>query len=318
MINEKTSIAFGPVPSRRLGKSLGINNIPPKICTYSCIYCQLGRTKNLQRERKEFYRPQEIVHSVEQKVTSKKDEVIDYLTFVPDGEPTLDVHLGEEIELLKSLGMNIAVITNSSLLSDKQVRDDLRNADWVSLKIDAISQDIWKNINRPHGSLQLSTILEGLVDFAQSFNGYLATETMLIKHTNDTSSELEKIARFLHELQPNKSYISIPTRPPAEPWVHLPTEKNLATAYHIFIEHNIPTEYLIGYEGNAFSSTGDLEEDILSITAVHPLREEGISELLKKTGQGWEVVEDLLKEKKIIETEHKNKKFYLRNLQKRT
>jgi wyosine [tRNA(Phe)-imidazoG37] synthetase (radical SAM superfamily) len=214
--------------------------------------------------------------------------------------------------------MNIAVITNSSLLSDKQVRDDLQKADWVSLKIDAVSHDIWKNINRPHGSLQLSTILEGIVDFSHSFNGYLSTETMLINHTNDTSKELEKIAGFLHALQPNKSYISIPTRPPAEPWAQMSTEKNLAKAYHIFVEHNIPTEYLIGYEGNAFSSTGDLVEDILSITAVHPLREEGINELLKKTGEGWEAVEDLLKEKKIIEIEHKNKKFYLRNLQKRT
>ena len=214
--------------------------------------------------------------------------------------------------------MNIAVITNSSLISDKQVRDDLQKADWVSLKIDAVSHDIWKKINRPHGSLQLSTILEGLSDFSHSFKGYLATETMLIKHTNDKSKELEKIAGFIHDLKPNKSYISIPTRPPAEPWVQMPTEKNLATAYHIFIEHDIPTEHLIGYEGNAFSSTGDLVEDILSITAVHPLREEGINELLKKTGEGWEAVEDLLKEKEIIEIKHKNKKFYLRNLQKRT
>jgi wyosine [tRNA(Phe)-imidazoG37] synthetase (radical SAM superfamily) len=137
-------IAFGPVPSRRLGRSLGINNIPPKICTYSCVYCQVGRTHKLQVERRPFYEPQEVLRDVRAKVEKAREagEPIEYLTFVPDGEPTLDVHLGQEIELLRPLGLPIAVISNTSLIWRQDVREDLMGADWVSLKVDAVEEEL--------------------------------------------------------------------------------------------------------------------------------------------------------------------------------
>ncbi|MFO7742846.1 MAG: radical SAM protein, partial [Anaerolineae bacterium] len=132
-------IAFGPVPSRRLGRSLGINNIPPKICTYSCAYCQLGRTIKMEVERRPFYEPEDILRHVQDKVEKSEGagEAIDYLTFVPDGEPTLDANLGHEIELLQPLGIKIAVISNASLVWREDVREELGQADWVSLKVDA-------------------------------------------------------------------------------------------------------------------------------------------------------------------------------------
>ena len=143
-------IVFGPVPSRRLGRSLGINNIPPKMCTYSCVYCQLGRTMKMQVERSAFYRPEDILRGVQNKVEKAKEagEPIDYLTFVPDGEPTLDVDLGREIELLRPLGIKIAVITNSSLMWRKDVREDLMRADWVSLKMDSAREAVWRRPGR--------------------------------------------------------------------------------------------------------------------------------------------------------------------------
>jgi len=146
-------IAFGPVPSRRLGRSLGINNIPPKVCTYSCVYCQVGRTHTLQVERCPFYEPEDIFKSVRKQVKKaiKKGERIDYLTFVSDGEPTLDVNLGYEIDLLKSLGIKIGIITNASLVFREDVRADLMKADWVSLKFDSTRKTIWRQINRPPG-----------------------------------------------------------------------------------------------------------------------------------------------------------------------
>jgi wyosine [tRNA(Phe)-imidazoG37] synthetase (radical SAM superfamily) len=133
-------ITFGPVPSRRLGRSLGINNIPPKICTYSCIYCQLGKTLKMKIEPQVFYSPTEIFREVEDKVKKSKEkgELIDYLTFVPDGEPTLDINLGQEIKLIKPLGIKIAVITNSSLIDKKIVRENLMKADLISFKIDSV------------------------------------------------------------------------------------------------------------------------------------------------------------------------------------
>lgn len=310
----KKMIAFGPVPSRRLGHSLGINNIPPKTCSYSCVYCQVGRTCNMRIERKEFYRPENTFEMVELKVRDAvaSEESIDYLTFVPDGEPTLDIHLGREIELLRSLGIRIGVITNASLLWERNVRDDLCRADWVSIKIDAVSTDVWRKINRPHGSLKQRELLEGIVEFSTSFEGELVTETMLIDNINDEREEIERIADFIAKLKPGMSYLSIPTRPPAESWVRAPDEKEMAAACQIFHDRDLDVEYLIGYEGNEFAFTGNAREDLLSITSVHPMRKEGVEELLRKANADWRVMEGLLAEGRMIETTYMGNRYYLR------
>ena len=316
-MNKDTLIAFGPIPSRRLGQSLGINNIPPKICTYSCVYCQIGRTLHMQVVRKAFYKPEEILEAVEKKVKDARDkgESIDYLTFVPDGEPTLDINLGKEIELFKLLGIKIAVISNSSLIWQEDLRDDLSKADWVSLKIDAVSEDIWRRIDRPHKSLQLDKILQGIIEFSRTFKGELATETMLIQGINDSRDEIAETANFIAKLKNAKSYISIPTRPPAENRVKSSTEDTINTAYQIFKNKSIDVEYLIGYEGNAFAFTGDVEKDLLSITSVHPMREEAVDEFLKKANTDWNIIKKLVDKNKLVEVEYQSKKFYMRKLQ---
>jgi len=336
--NDTHRLTFGPVPSRRLGKSLGINNIPPKICTYSCIYCQLGRTLTMQTKRQEFYSTEEIVSAVEEKITysQEQEERIDYLTFVPDGEPTLDCNLGRHMEGLKKFNLKIAVITNASLIADKRVRKDLSGADWVSLKIDACSENIWHKIDRPHRSLDLSDIKNGIWEFARHFRGILATETMLIKGKNDTLEEVEKIADFISELNsgsipvlrrrpvmgrkrghtPVKSYLSIPTRPPAEAGVSPAGEYELSRAYAVFRERSIETELLIGYEGNGFAFTGHPEEDLLSITSVHPMKNEAVSIYLEKAGAGWNLVEKLLEEQKLKKLAYRGDTFYIRTLRR--
>lgn len=306
---------YGPVPSRRLGYSLGINNIPPKICTYSCLYCQLGSTLKTQIERRNFYKTNEIVKDVKVRVKEvKKDRgTVDYLSFVPDGEPTLDINLGNEIDLLKPLGIKIAVITNASLMWHTDVRNDLSKADWISLKVDAVSDEIWHKIDRPHKSLKLEDILEGAVEFASTFNGNLVTETMLIQDINDNDEEIRKIGNFLAELKPDKAYIAIPTRPPAEE-VEPASEQIVNMAYQIFSEKLSDVEYLIGYEGNAFTFTGDVKNDLLSITSVHPMREDGVNELLSNANSNWSVVDKLIEEGELIEMEYRGKKFYARKL----
>ena len=208
-------IVFGPLPSRRLGLSLGVNNIPPKICSYSCVYCQLGRTKRLQTHREALFNPTEIIESVKRKMES--DDRIDYITFVPDGEPTLDVNIGREIEKLRDFG-RVAVITNASLLWREDVRNDLLKADLVSVKIDSVDEAIWRKVNRPHSSLSLGKILKGIEDFSKEFDGRLITETMLIRGVNDNPELAERTAEFIGELNA-KAYLSIPLRPPAEKWV---------------------------------------------------------------------------------------------------
>jgi len=309
-------MAYGPVPSRRLGQSLGINHIPPKICSYSCVYCQLGRTISMQSERREFYPPDEIVREVEEQVSKARDrdERIDYLTFVPDGEPTLDINIGREIELLKPLGIKMAVISNASLMWREDVRSDLLKADWVSMKVDAVTETLWRRVNRPHGALEHRAVLEGMKAFAEIFKGELATETMLIKGLNDGGKEAEKIADFLTDLRPEKAYVALPTRPPAEKWAKPADERAINRAYQIFDEKLKHVEYLIGYEGNAFAFTGNVEEDLLSITSVHPMREEGVDMLLSKAGENWDTVHRLIEKHKLVETEYMGKKFYMRKL----
>ena len=311
-------IAFGPVPSRRLGRSLGINNIPPKICTYSCVYCQIGRTPKMAVDRRTFYDPEEIVGAVGVKVARTTDagEAIEYLTFVPDGEPTLDGNLGREIERLRPLGLPVAVISNASLIWREDVRLDLMGADWVSLKVDAVDEAVWRRIDRPHGSLDLAAILDGMLAFAGAFRGELVTETMLVAGVNDGEAHLEALAGVLARLQPDRAYLAIPTRPPAEPWAVAPGEGSVNRAYQILGKGVEQVECLIGYEGNAFSFTGDVEKDLLSITAVHPMREDAVRQFLARAGAAWAAVQRLVAQERLVEAEYDGYRFYLRRFAK--
>jgi wyosine [tRNA(Phe)-imidazoG37] synthetase (radical SAM superfamily) len=295
---------------------LGINNIPPKVCTYSCVYCQLGRTIKMEVERCAFYGPEEILKDVEEKVEKAEGlgEAIDYLTFVPDGEPTLEANLGREIELLKPLGIKVAAITNASLIWREDVREDLGKADWVSLKVDAVSDGVWRRINRPQRALQLDSILEGMLAFARAYKGEMATETMLVRGLNDSEKDVGEVARFLTQLKPSSAYLAIPTRPPAEEWVQPPDEGIINRAYQTFSERLDHVEHLIGYEGNAFAFTGDVEEDLLSITAVHPMREDAVQRFVVKAKADWSLIQRLIAQGRLVELKYRGDKFYMRKL----
>ena len=309
-------LTFGPVPSRRLGRSLGINNIPPKSCTYSCRYCQVGPTRETEVAPRLFYKPVEIFKAVEQQLTQVKEvgETVDYLTFVPDGEPTLDLRLSDSIDLLRPLGIPIAVISNASLIWRDSVRQTLAKADWVSLKLDAIDDGVWKDINRPHASLNHESILEGMMRFAAEYQGLLVTESMLLQGFNDSDQAARGLANFLDMLSPKTAYLSVPTRPPAERDSHAPDERALNRVYQIIHEKFSQLELLTGYEGNAFVSTGNVAEDLLSITSVHPMREDAVQSLLARTDIGWKLVEQLLKHRQLIKTEYGGQIFYVRCL----
>ena len=305
---------FGPVPSRRLGRSLGINTIPAKACSYSCVYCQVGRTCVVQKARRRFCRPETVVAEVERTVEelTKRGEAVDFLTFVADGEPSLDLNLGREIGLLKHLGIRIAVITNASLMWRADVRAELNLADWVSLKIDAVNEKLWRVINQPVPSLCLDALLGGINSFSKEFNGVLATETMLVRGINGAEADLEQLAIFLGELRPAIAYVSVPIRPPAEQWVAAPDAETLNRAVQIIAKKVKHVEYLTGYEGNSFTGNGVAADDLLSITAVHPMREDAVRELLNKTNTDWSCVEQLIGKGLLMETMCEGRKFFLR------
>ena len=309
-----TAIAFGPVPSRRLGRSLGINNIPPKHCSYACRYCQVGPTHDKLITLRPFYPPEQIAAAVDDKVRQARaqGEAIDYLTFVPDGEPTLDSRLGEAITALRPLGIPIAVISNASLLWREEVRTALALADWVSLKVDSVDEAIWRQVNLPHPELSMVKVLEGITTFASAFAGTLVSETMLLAGINDSEDAVGHVAAFLRQLPLACAYLAVPTRPTMDHRAHGPNETVLTNAYQIMTARLKRVEYLIGYEGDAFAASGDLGADILSISAVHPLRESALQALLQRSGGNWEQVQALLDSGELTRVQYEGESFYTR------
>lgn len=305
---------YGPVPSRRLGLSLGVNNIPHKVCTYSCRYCQVGKSLKMQLQRQVFYEPEELVDEVKELLSKlqHKTDYPDYITIVPDGEPTLDVNLGSLIEQLKLLQVPVAVITNASLINLPEVQHDLLQADFVSVKADAFTFETWKTLNIPHKQLDINQIADGIRVFRKRFTGKMVTETMLVKGVNDSVSELKNTALFIESFKPDVAYLAIPTRPPAFNHVEPSDEATVNSAYHIFQEKIAHVELLTGYEGNAFASTGNFRDDLLSITAVHPMREDAVLGLMQKTGASEDLLSVLLKEKLIERLLYGGHAYYLR------
>jgi wyosine [tRNA(Phe)-imidazoG37] synthetase (radical SAM superfamily) len=307
-------ITFGPMPSRRFGRSLGVNNLKPKVCTYSCIYCQLGRTVRMCTERQPFHGSHAVAQAVMARVEQARraGEHIDHIIFVPEGEPTLDVGLGRAIHVLRPLGIPVAVVTNGTLLTNHEAREALSEADRVCIKVDAVREEAWRRVNRPHRRLDLGCVLEGMRDFALSYEGNLSTETMLVDGANDGEDDVHATAAFVASLHPATVYLSVPTRPTAEDWVSPPSEATLARAWEVFQLSHPRVELLVGYEGDTFVSTGDPEQDLLSITAVHPMREMAVRRLLEHAGARWDVVSRLLERGALVEVRYGPHRYYLR------
>jgi wyosine [tRNA(Phe)-imidazoG37] synthetase (radical SAM superfamily) len=306
-------LVYGPVPSRRLGRSLGINNIPFKHCTYACVYCQLGYTLDRRTARRAFHAPEEIVEAVAEKIAAAAEigERIDYLTFVPDGEPTLDINLGQTARMLRRFKIPVAILTNGSLLHRSDVRKDLEAFDWVSLKVDAATEECWRKVDRPSPELDFRDFLRGLSMFGKLFPKKLCTETMLIEGTNDDPAEWEGIGHILEELDPAIAYIAIPTRPPALPGVQGPREEVLAGAYETFSRFCRRVELLTGYEGDALGRTGDPRVDLWSITMVHPVREEAALKFLSVLGRPEETLAEMVEQVKLKRVQWKGTAYYI-------
>jgi wyosine [tRNA(Phe)-imidazoG37] synthetase (radical SAM superfamily) len=239
-------------------------------------------------------------------------DTIDYLTFVPDGEPTLDVGLAEEIMLLRPLGIDVAVITNASLISRPDVRATLALADWVSVKVDSVDEAIWRRVNHPHQALQLEDILRGIRAFSRDFGGVLTTETMLVAGVNNGDESIGQVADFVAGLDVAVSYLSVPTRPPAVRGVRPPSAEAINAAFQLMQQPLPRVEMLIGYEGDDFASTGDPVADLLSICAVHPMRRSAVEALLAQTGTNWDTVRALVADGRLVETGFEGHLYYLR------
>jgi wyosine [tRNA(Phe)-imidazoG37] synthetase (radical SAM superfamily) len=262
--------AYGPVPSRRLGQSLGVSPVPQKTCSYNCIYCQLGRTNKLQVRRERFYPKEDILSDIEKIMCCEHP---DYITFAGDGEPTLCKDIGWLIsQCKKKWQIPVAVITNGSLFFMKDVRQDVRQSDVVLSTLDAGSEDIYRTLNRPHGSIGFEEMLQGQVDFRQEYSGKIWLKVMLVEGVNDSDTSLKDIKNAIERIKPDRMYVSVPHRPPLEPWVRPPIPERIIRAHEILTTAWDLTAYESGEFGHA--SFPDVETAILEISSRHPLREE--------------------------------------------
>ncbi len=276
----------------------------------------------LDIERRTYYRAEDVVEAVSEKLRELEENGVrvDYITFVPDGEPTLDANLGREIDGIKSLGYNvpIAVITNSSLIWREDVRNDLGLADYVSVKVDAVTTSVWRRINRPHPALKLEEILQGIHVFSEEYHGILVSETMMVKGVTSVD-EAKRVAEFLATLpRLHRAYIAVPTRPPAEPWATPPPEKVVLEAYREFVERlgEDRVELLIAPENWASIDVGAGLEDVLSTIMVHPLPEQVVEKLLKRHGLGLDAVEELVVRGLVQRVEYRGVTYYVARFQR--
>jgi len=272
---------FGPVWSRRLGRSLGIDPVPLKTCNWNCVYCQLGRTVPLVNDRRDYLPPDDIVGEVRQTLGIRPQGEIDWVTFLASGEPTLHASLGRMIRQVKALTrIPVAVITNGSLLCRPDVREELMTADAVLPSLDAGTPALYRTINRPHPECGFDRLVNGLDAFRWSYAGKLWVEVMLVKGLNDTQSALNDIARVLSRLQPDQVHISSPVRPPAESWVQPPDEQAMRRARSILGECARLSRPLAGTA--ELLGCDSLTEAVAAVVTRHPMTEEELVQTLSR------------------------------------
>ncbi|MBN2502047.1 MAG: radical SAM protein [Anaerolineales bacterium] len=276
---------FGPVPSRRLGQSLGIDPVPLKTCNWNCVYCQLGRTRPVTNARKDYFPPEDILAEIQQTLDTLDPADVDWITFLGSGEPSLYASLGDLIRAVKeSTDIPVAVITNGSLLYLPGVRQSLLPADAIMPSLDAGTADLYRKLNRPHPAVYFERYIEGLSAFRAAYSGKLWIEVMLIRDLNDTESALRAIAAHLDTIQPDEVHLSTPTRPPAEPWVQPPDEEGMLRARAIL---GSKAQVLAPIEG--WFDLGEylnVVDAIIAIITRHPMTEAELLQTLDRWTTG--------------------------------
>ena len=298
---------YGPVPSRRLGRSLGIDPLPLKTCNYQCIYCQLGKTTNFTNERRNYYPKDEIIVEIEEAIKQNKNN-FDYITFVGSGEPTLYKDLEELILKAKTFSNKpICVITNGALLHNEEVIKALLHSDIVLPSLDAGDERSFIKINRPHPDIKFESVIQGFIDFRSLFKGKFWIEIMIMKAINDSKKELLKIKEKIDLIKPDKIDINIPIRPPLEKWVKIPDKSIFVLLDEIFGSYS---DISLPEIGNFYLYSQDFEKELLNIIKRHPMRQ---NQIINTFSSNNFKKEDIIYRLKKLESKNKIKKSTYNN-----
>ena len=270
---------FGPVPSRRLGQSLGVDTIPLKTCNWNCVYCQLGRTMPVTHELRDYFPREDILAEIKYALASHEPADIDWITYVGSGEPTLHADIGWLIQQTKEVTVKpVAVITNGSLLYLPAIRQALAEAEAVMPSLDAGTPQLYRQINRPHPEATFQRLVDGLIAFRQMYQGQLWLEIMLVQGMNDSEQALLDIKEILRQVQPDEVHLNLPTRPPAETWVKPPDDEGLMRALAILGE---VAQVVHPAEGSFdLSKCDSVETAVIEIITRHPMRQEELERTL--------------------------------------
>ncbi len=267
---------YGPVPSRRLGTSLGIDLVPHKVCSYDCIYCQIGETTEKTLLREEYIPTQEVLGELKA-FLSKNGSSIDHISLSGSGEPTLHSKIGLVIKGIKEMTLiPVAVLTNGSLLYEEEVRKDLIGADIVLPSLDAASSETFMRINRPYKGLSVETVIEGMVEFRKGYKGQIWLEILFCKGVNDSQSELLQMKKAVDRIQPDLIHVNTVVRPPSEQWAIPLGLREMEKIRAFFGERaSIISEF---DRHHLVAPEGDRREEILRILRRRPLSLTDLSE----------------------------------------
>jgi wyosine [tRNA(Phe)-imidazoG37] synthetase (radical SAM superfamily) len=260
---------YGPVPSRRLGRSLGVDLVPHKICTYDCIYCQIGKTTEKTLVRKEYVPVNEILEEVEHFLKEETSST-DVLSLTGSGEPTLHSQIRSVIEGIKAItSIPVAVITNGSLFCEREVRESLLQADIVLPSLDAASAEVFEKINRPHSGISVDKVIEGMVEFRKGYKGHIWLEILFCKGVNDGKGELLKMKKVVDRIQPDRIHLNTVVRPPSEQWAVPLNQKEMEEIRAFFGEK---ASVISEFDRHPPAVTErDVKEEILKILRRRPL-----------------------------------------------
>ena len=302
---------FGPVVSRRLGLSLGVDVIPYKTCPLDCIYCECGATTNKTSDLKDYALTEKIIKELDKIL--KKNPKIDYVTFSGSGEPTLNSGLGKIIEHLKKNypGYKVAVITNSCLLIKKEVRDAILHADLVVPSFDAASKESFEKINKPVSGIKLDDLLNGLIEFRKIFKGQIWLEIFIVPGINDSKKELELLKKDLAKIMPNRIQLNSLDRPGVDKKIRPATDEELLLISDFF-KSIAPVDIVKRKQDiSAIHNAFDMEETILPLLKRRPSTIHDIAAILGRTQKEILPYLEILLKKKIITKEVVNKvEFY--------
>ncbi len=302
----KFKYLFGPVPSRRLGLSLGVDLVPYKVCSYDCIYCEVGPTTLKTVERKEYVPLEEVKAELE--AFKELGIEADFITFSGFGEPTLHSGIGELIGWIRErFDLPIAVLTNGSLLRDPRVREELMGAHVVLPSLDAGTPEVFETINRPHPEIPFQEMVEGLKAFTREFPGEIWLEVLLVKGVNDAPREMEALARLVREIDPARVQLNTVVRPPAHGGEPLSLEELEAIA-PLFG----PRAEVVAYPTDRRSKEReDLREAIVETVARRPCSKEDIAKVLGVSAlEVTKYLDGLLQEGRVEAVRHGHQIFY--------